>query len=510
MHFSARLVRVLSVLLLTLPAGAQIAYEVEIDTLESAWRVEGTISNPDKTDFEFWIARWTPGAYHPADYGRFVRDFEAFDSQGKMLEVVRESDSTFRIPAAGLDSVRIRYTADSLSEASGGMPFSNSVIDVEANRVTEDYAFLNPVSLLGFVDGRLDDPYQVSFALPREWNSACALERDEQGAYHASSFYRLEDSPFFFSPEMVTKSFYLDDLVVDVSVHGKTEQEIEEIVTGCERVVRATGELFGGFPFERYHFLLGFTPGSGGSGLEHMFSTLILMTPTVGTDSVQLWGIVAHELVHAWSAERIHVESVHDPDYTEVLETGTIWFNEGVTEYISQHVLVQAGYLDEAGFLEELAGPLPFPEEALGQFLGGDSWTEISRKTAAWESGQDLMAFALRSYILGRRTIFALDLEMRRASKGERGIIDLLRFLMDEYVAKDRGFREGTLMNHIEEIAGEDLDWFYEQFIDGPELPDLGASLDVIGYRADEQGAHEVESPSEKQLAARADLFSIP
>ena len=89
-------------------------------------------------------------------------------------------------------------------------------------------------------------------------------------------------------------------------------------------------------------------------------------------------------------------------------------------------------------------------------------------------------------------------------------MIDLLRFLMKEYVAKDRGFREGALMGHVEEIAGENLDWFYEQFIDGPELPDLGTSLDVIGYRADEHGVHEVESPSKKQLAARADLFSIP
>ena len=112
MHLSARFVRLLPVLVWTVPLSAQITYEVEIDVRESAWEVEGTIANPDQTDFDFWIARWTPGAYHPADYGRFVRDFKAFDSKGKKLEVVRESDSTFRIPAAGLDSVRIPVFVD--------------------------------------------------------------------------------------------------------------------------------------------------------------------------------------------------------------------------------------------------------------------------------------------------------------------------------------------------------------------------------------------------------------
>jgi predicted metalloprotease with PDZ domain len=119
-----------------------------------------------------------------------------------------------------------------------------------------------------------------------------------------------------------------------------------------------------------------------------------------------------------------------------------------------------------------------------------------------------LMGFAVRMYLLGPHTIFALDMEMRRATNGERGVLDLLRYLMENYVAKDKGFGEDELDDVLRAVAGEPAAQFYARYIDGVELPDPAQFLDVIGYQYANRHVVSVATPSAAQLAARADFFS--
>ena len=119
------------------------------------------------------------------------------------------------------------------------------------------------------------------------------------------------------------------------------------------------------------------------------------------------------------------------------------------------------------------------------------------------------MIFAVKMYMQGPHTIFALDLEMRRASSGARGIRDLLHHLNSEYVQKDRGFEEGGMVDVINEVSGADLSAFYESFIDGPDSPDIEQYLDVIGYVKQNGKVLPVEDPTEAQLRARSDFLSI-
>jgi len=82
--------------------------------------------------------------------------------------------------------------------------------------------------------------------------------------------------------------------------------------------------------------------------------------------------------------------------------------------------------------------------------------------------------------------------------------------MVTEYVENDRGFPEGGMVDIIDEVSGAELGSYYERFIDGPETPDLGEYLGVIGYELVDGAVREVEEPTEAQLRARADFFSIP
>ena len=498
-HLTARL---LALVALTAPASTQVDYVLAFEPGGKLWSVEARYPGRGEESLDFWIPLWTPGAYHVANYGRFVKELGASDEKGGILPVERVDESHFVVSgAAGAKTILIRYQAEPISSGQ----FSHEIIDVESNRIRQDYAYVNPPSLFGFVPARAAEPVSLALRLPEGWKVATALERDDDGRYLAPSYLRFEDSPFLFSPVLESAQFVLDGKPHTVSVHGRSAEDVQVIAAGCQRIAEAASELMQGLPYDRYHFLYGFVPESGGSGLEHSFSTLILLNPSIGISdgAREFWDITAHEYFHLWCAERIHVQAVHVPDLTRPLETGTIWVNEGITEYFCRHLLHHAGFLDE----EELLQSYLVGHDMEGM-VGKKAWTEVSRAASDWSGMGDLMTFALRMYVLGPPTIFALDLEMRRATQGERGVLDLLRHLMTEYVARDRGFGEDELDDILATVAGKPAADFYARYVDGDEYPEPETMLDVIGYRLDAGKVVPLDRPSEAQARARRDYFS--
>ena len=490
-------------LLLGVPVAAQTDYSLAFEPGGKEWRVEVRFAGRGEEELAFHFPLWTPGAYHVAEYGRFVKEIEARDESGAQLELVRDGTSRVVVRgAARAKAIVLAYRAEPISTEI----FSHNVIDVESNRIAADYAYVNPVSLFGFVPARAEEPVRLALLLPQGWKAATVLQQDGEGRYLAPSYLRFEDSPFLLSPALETRTFEVEGKPHAVSVHGKSGAELAALADGCKRIVEAGAKLMGGLPYARYHFLFGFVPEAGGSGLEHSESTLILVNDGMGVDEDEhgLWGITAHEFFHLWTAERIHVQEIHRPDLTQELETGTIWVNEGITEYFCRHLLLHAGFESEEELLASyLSSPIP------AGALPKKSWTDVSRAAASWAGMQDLMQFAARMYMVGPPTIFALDMTMRRATKGERGVFDLLHHLMAEYHAKDRGFGEDELDDILLALAGEEARGFYERYIDGPEIPDPAQFLDVLGYREVGGQLVELDSPSEAQLAARRDYFSI-
>lgn len=495
-----------ALLLLALPAlaGQHADYALAFEPGEKLWRVEARFDGRGEDALEFRFALWTPGAYHTADFGRFVRELEAVDERGTALAVERKAPGHFVVSGARqAKELVLRYRAEAISDSL----FSHGIIDVESNRITRGYAYVNPVSLFGFVPARMAEPLRLALRLPEGWKAATVLECDGEGRFLAPSFLRFEDSPLLFSPTLESASFEVDGKPHRVTAHGRSAADVRVIADGCKRLVEAGSKLMRGLPYDRYHFLFGFADEAGGSGLEHSYSTLILVNSgmRVDTTSQQFWGITAHEFFHLWCAERIHVEAIHHPDLLQPISTGTIWLNEGITEYFGKHLLMHAGMLEPEDVLESYVGKGGYEPSS----LEGVSWTDVSRATASWKDMRDIMAFVSRMYVLGPRTIFALDMSMRRATKGERGVLDLLHHLMANYAAKDRGFGEQELDDVLAAVAGKPAVEFYERYIDGTHLPEPTQYLDVIGYRFEDGSLEELENPTPAQLTARRDYFSV-
>ena len=483
-------------------------YRVKLLMEEKLWDVSMALTLPKPAPFELWIPRWTPGAYHVADFANNVKELSATDAAGHTLKVKKQSPVvSWEIDPGNATEIEIRYQATPTSEG----PLA-PILELEGSRIAAGRAYLTPCSLLAFVPELQSRPVEVTLELPPGWKTATALDRRDDGTFTAPSYLRLEDSPFLMGRKLVVETFEAAGATHEVAALGKSEDELKPIAEDCKKIVEASSRMMGGLPYKRYVFLFGF--GSGGSGgLEHSYSTLILLPNAM--PETELLHVIAHEFFHLWNAERIHVEGIEHPDLTKPFTTGTIWLNEGGTEYVSGLILVAAGLQTEKQFFKTLARNYAMvTSPGMREMLTKRSWLEVS-KAFTNASMNDFMELVLTHYQEGSVVLFALDLEMRKASGGERGIPDLLRYLFENYAKKGRGYGESELPSILSKIAGADMSGFYDKYIAGPEQVDLSKFVGVIGLKLEtSENAYdaklvEVEKPSPEQLAMRKKLFAI-
>jgi predicted metalloprotease with PDZ domain len=160
-----------------------VAYELSFDRAARIWDVEARFPAAQADGAGFWIARWTAGAYHVAEYGRFARELVALDGTGEKLSVERVDDSHWVIATNAREPFVVRYKAESISSGQ----LDAGVFDVEANRIRDDYAYLTPVSLLGFVPGFQQLPISLGVDQPDGWRTATSMVADEDGRYTSAT-----------------------------------------------------------------------------------------------------------------------------------------------------------------------------------------------------------------------------------------------------------------------------------------------------------------------------------
>lgn len=492
-------------------APAPVRYDVSPDVKSVKWKVSMALDVPAPGPFELWIPRWTPGGYHLVDFGQFVEEVKAKGADGLEVKVDELDEPVhWKIDPGKSPRVRIDYTA---RVASTG-PFDATALDVEANRITDTHAFLNSTSLFAFVPGTLDRPVEVKLELPEGWKAASALVKNEKGLYTAPSYYRLEDSPFLMAADLQVVPFTVAKIPHEVATTGKSASDAKALAEVCEKVVDAGRRVMGGLPYDRYVFLLGFLPEGGMGGLEHSYSTLILLPNGIPTSMTH--HVIAHEFFHLWCAERIQVQELRKPDYTKPFVTGTIWHNEGITEYMAHVLLFHGGLLDETQFLAEMASKNA-GNHARSKAATRKSQIDFSK---GWVNATlpDFIEINTGIYDRGCVNGFALDLLIRARTEGKKGIVDVLRHLMAEYHDKGKGFGEDELPEIYAKVTGLDLTEFFDRYVAGRELPDLDPFLAPYGWKlrrtskgAPGRGAfQDLEEVTDAQRALREAFFRLP
>jgi predicted metalloprotease with PDZ domain len=138
---------------------------------------------------EYCFPKIVPGTYAIYDFGRYISNLQAFDTNGNAVKVKQKDINSFLIEHASRLSYEVDDTWDS-PEIDG-----KYIFEPAGTNFQEDTLFaLNTHALLGYVKGAEKMPVSLQLKTPEGMLASSAIEA-KKGIYVADSYQSLTDAP---------------------------------------------------------------------------------------------------------------------------------------------------------------------------------------------------------------------------------------------------------------------------------------------------------------------------
>jgi predicted metalloprotease with PDZ domain len=452
--------------------------------------VEASYPTGGRDPIELMMAVWTPGSYLVREYSRHVEDVEGVSLDGSPLAVTKIRKNRWQVRTGGDQRVRLRYRVYSRE------------MTVRTNWVEAEFAILNGApTFLTLVDG-LTLAHDVTLELPDAWAETwTGMPRHPDGGRHhylAPDFDTLVDSPVYagnpavYEFEVAGKKHYLVN-------HGEGgiwdgPRSAEDVQSIVEAAYRFWGEL----PYERYVFLNLITEGRG--GLEHKNSNLIMTSRWRARVPKDYRGWLAgesHEFFHAWNVKRLRPLALGPFDYEHEVYTRSLWVAEGVTSYYDDLLLERASLMTEKQYLKALSRQIESLQTTPGRKVRPLELSSFDSWIRQYRPDENSRNATISYYTKGAVVAFLLDAKIRRATRGEKSLDDVMRMAYELY-SNDRGYTPEEFRAVASEIAGDDLSSWFETALDTTDELSYEEALDWYGLRFKQpDGSSESEPESE-------------
>jgi predicted metalloprotease with PDZ domain len=478
---------------------APITYRVAMsEPMSHEFEVEMAVPPlAERATVDIVFPAWAPGSYMVRDFARHVFRLAIDDGRGRALPHERIDKQRWRV-ASGGRAFRVRYRVFAFEAT------------VRTSFLDDSHGYWNGTSLFFFVDGELARPCRVTVAPPpgSGWRVATALApvAGRRGSYQADDYDDLVDAPFEIGTHEL-RSFRVGATRFELALYGRCNADRGRLVDILRRIVTATGRLFGGFPFRRYLFVVHALPVATG-GLEHRASVTMDIAGLSFEDQaayLRFADLAAHEFFHTWNVKRLRDAALDRFDYTRENYTRLLWMFEGFTDYMAHVIMLRAGVTRERDFLRMIAED--WPKYATRPGRNETSLDELSFE--AWikqyKPAESFINRAVSYYEKGLWTGMALDLTLRLATGGRRGLPEMFRWLWNRYRRGPRPITEADVRDAAAATGGRRLDGFFARYVHGTsELP-LPALLRRAGLTVSERPAwDESDRPPADRDGVRA------
>ncbi|NQV72320.1 M61 family metallopeptidase [bacterium] len=456
-------------------AQSDINYDVTWDSPEDHYyNVSMEIGGLTNETVDVRMPAWRPGRYVMQNYARYVIGFEAKTAAGKALPFEKIDKDTWRIVTLGENQIVVKY-----------QNYAN-VLDAGESYLDETEAYLNPISVLMNVSGRMQEPVGLTIQQPANWTVISALKsRGAANSFVAADYHELVDSPFLVSPDVEMLTFETHGATFDIAVQGDWEFDRDRLIADHKAIVEAQIDIIQVVPFSRYLFMYHIVPDQAGHGVEHKNSTSIVLGPSAAmtmpanggyADGMyrSFLGVASHELFHAWNVERIRPAAMYPTDYSKEQYTTQMWIFEGITDYYADVALHRAGLTTEKGLLSGLAGTVGAFDQDPGRKITSVAMSSFD----SWSKQNDAPPGTFYSfYTAGKSMGLFLDMEVRSRTNGERSLDDVFRYLYKKYPEQDRGVPESGFQSALESVSGSSFQSFFDNHIYGTEDVDWEGTM---------------------------------
>lgn len=455
-----KMFRLSALLLLGLCAGAQaeISYTVYVQPDKNNLHVKIEIPKTS-SGATVQIANWGPGSYRYVDNYKNVQNFTAKDGSGNTLTFANDTamPNTWKVSPAETTVVEYDMANTAMD---GGIHWSG------------------PATYM-YVADRKTEPCSLTVQAPNGWQSYTGLN-GANNKFEASDFDVLADNPVSIG-DLIVDTYVSRGKMHYIVMRGKARKDVDRayLTKACKFVTDMESDFFGGtVPYDHYvwHFAVN-DSGDGAGGLEHLASTEISLSSGVGYRAV---GVLAHEFFHLWNVKRIRSSALGPFDYTQLPQTGALWWLEGVTDYFSHYLLYRYGWYDKAQLYKDILSNLNTVRNNPAR-LEVSAYDASYRVREAANGRGNSDGYRISYYSLGWICGMELDLEMRDHTAGRHSLDDVEHALWDMCKDNQPGFPEDQIRTELQRFGGYSMGPFYDNVIRKPGEVIVEQQLAKIG-----------------------------
>jgi predicted metalloprotease with PDZ domain len=421
---------------------------------------------------EIQLPSWRPGRYELGNFAKNVKDFKVI-SNSERINFKKITKDRWEIQCEKNQQITIEYK------------YYASELNAGSTYLSPEQLYVNPVNCCAYIEGYQDKPFTLKLNIPEDYKIACALN-EKDNVLTGNNFDELADSPFICSPTLQHNKYESNNTMFHIWFQGEVKPDWDKIITDFKKFTDIQIEKFGDFPVSEYHFLIQISPYRTYHGVEHKTSTVIHLGPSYdifGDVYSDLLGVSSHELYHTWNVKSIRPIEMFPYDFTKENFSKLGYLCEGVTTYMGDLMLLKSGVFSIEDYLKEM-------ENQLQKHFDNDGRKNYSVSESSfdtWLDGYTPGAPGRKTsiYTEGCLISFMLDVLIIKNSNGKYSLDDVMKHLYTEFYKKEKGVSVEDYKNALEKFAQEDLNIFWNDFIDGRKdfYKILESSFETIGIK---------------------------
>ena len=439
-------------------------------------------SNTTDDDWLVQLPCWRPGRYELGNFAQYVTKMVGVLENGDFVSLEKENHHLWRVPS-GIMKIAWSFHAD--------------ILNAGSTFVRDDIQYVNPVNCMLYEVGAESTGYEICLCdIPLDWKLATALPHStDSGNYvmKADNMQHIMDSPWMASPELWHAEYKCaneSDAEIEFHIwsYGCEPPQAEKFVEDHIAFSKAQISYFKSFPAPFYHFLYLLPKDiEVRHGVEHEDSTVIALGPADVVHSQygydELISIASHELYHAWNVKRIRPSEWTPYDFTKACPSKLGYIAEGVTTYMGDIFLFEAGCIDLSNWSRKM-------EVLLKRHLNNPGRLNMSVADSSFDTWLDGYRPGVPGrkgsiYVEGAVLAFLCDCRIMQLTSHASSLSTAMTLLWDRYGKSRTGITSDIYWDTLAEVAGTRLDDLRDKFAYGTEnsLPYLIEAMAFNGLK---------------------------
>ncbi|MEE4246370.1 MAG: PDZ domain-containing protein [Kangiellaceae bacterium] len=447
-----------------------VKYTINIDqATHHMAKVMATFPAPTGKELTVQLPVWRTGRYAILNMSSGLREFSAKDSKGNRLKWRMTDKSAWTIESNGKPiTVSYRMYANELG--------------YRTKHIDDSHAFLDASAVFVYNPQMRNNPITVELKVPRKWRSRSGLISTGKHKFKAANYDQLIDSPIETGVHTFDE-FAVEDRDYELLFWGEGNYDREKTIADLKKLDKQMGLVWGDYPYTRYLYMVHATSGARGA-TEHINSTIIQRARNSFKSRDDYKGFIstaAHELIHTWNVKAYRPAGLVPYDYQKENYTTLLWVAEGTTSYYDGLLPRRADIITQKEFHKDLASSIEFYYNRPGRKVQSVSESSFY----GWISANRdfTLNHSVNIYSKGSLVSWLIDFKIRELTNNEKSLDDVHRLLYQRFNAKEKGYTDADLLNIVEEVSGQQLDQFWQDYVWGTKEIDFEKVLDQVGLK---------------------------